>query len=517
MTQADQVPKRGRHLPWMGERLWLTLIVALAVALRLYHIHVPFIDVSDWRQTDTASIAYFYYHFGIRLLHPQLWHDGRGPDYTQLEFQISPAIAALLAHIFGFTDVLLRSIAIGFYALSTVPLWSLTRRYFGPRAALWAALCYAILPVSIFFGRAFQPEPAMVFCGNWALWAVDRWADRRGVLRYLGAMAVLTLAVLAKLPNGLLLLPAVLLAYGRDLWNWRAMFRVGRLTSVALLALVPAFLAAAYTIIQGRIASSSGGTQYVKFIVTSLHENYIAGANSLTHFLWHNMVGMAITPAGGVMAIIGLFTLFRRRNVSWVWGWGLALVFYGVVVLRAIRFQYYLMPLLPWLAMMMGVGIAAVIDSGARLPSRLARALGPAVAVCVVASILSGGLFEIQGYWPPYWPWYYLGLFVKQHTPPDATLATTGTFNPTVLYYAQRHAFRNDTLDLATLRSDMAGGATYLLDEGSVSTCLVNYLNANFPHWDSQGDILYQLAGPGVPPQLTVDLLEGTPTLNGCN
>lgn len=516
---ASGNPTSARPKLWQREYFWLALIVLFAAALRCYNIRVPFIDTSDWRQTDTATIAYFYYHYGIALLHPQLWHDGPGPDYTQLEFQISPAVAALLAHIFGYSDVLLRAVAIAFYSLSIIPLWSLIRRHFGGRAALWAALCYSVLPVAIYFGRTFQPEPAMLFCGTLALWATDRFGERGGILRYLFAVATLSLAVLAKLPNAMILLPAVLLAYQKQLWNWREMLRIGRVIAMGFLALFPAAIAAAYTLVEGRIAGSqSGGSEYVKFIVTSLPQSYIAGSASLAHFVWHNIGGMAITPAGGILALIGLGVLARHRGSAWVWGWGFAILLYGVVVLRVIRFQYYLIPILPWLALLMGVGISAVIGAAERLPAVRWRMVGPIIAVCAVASILAGGLFEIQGYWPPYWPWYYLGLFVRDHTPPGITLATTNTYNPTVLYYAERHGFRNDLLPLQTLQSDMEGGATYLLDEGGVSSCLANYLTANFPHWYSEGDILFELAGSGVSPSLTAALERGTaPQLAGCS
>lgn len=486
-----------------GPYSWLALlaVLGLCAALRLYNVHVPFVDTSDWRQTDTAAIAYFYYHQGIQLLHPQLWHDGPGPDYTQLELQISPAVAAALAHIFGYGHVLLRSVAIGFFTLSVVPLWALVRRRFGESAALWTALCYVLLPVGIFFGRVFQPEPAMCFFGTAALWAADRWGDRRTLGRYLLAIVLASVAVLAKLPNGMLLPVIVALAYGNDLWRWRAMFSGRRLVPAGLLVIVPSLAGAVYTIGQGRIASAAGGTKYVNFIVTSLGSSYIAGATSLVHYLTHNVLGMAITPGGGIAMLLGLAWLLRagKQRSGWLWVWCGCVLVYGLVVLRAIRFQYYLMPILPFFAVLMGLGLDWLARA---LPHYLPRALriAPAVlAAALTASILSGGLFEIRGYWPPYLLWYQAGRAMNRALPKDAVVILTGTFNPTLLYYARRHGYRVNPLTMGALEADVYGKARYLVDQGGISGCMSTYLQQNFPYQDIGGVTVFTLRLP-LPP-----------------
>lgn len=484
------------------EWIWLGAVLALCVALRLHNITVPLVDTSDWRQTDTAAVAYFFYHLGIQLLHPQLWHDGPGPDYTQLELQISPAVAALLAHVFGYGHVLLRAVAVGFFTLSAIPLWALVRRRFGPGAALWTVLCYSLLPVGIYFGRAFQPEPAMCFFGTLCLWAADRWAERRSVGRYLAALAAAALAVLAKLPNGMLLPAVAALAYGPELWNWRAMFAPRRLLQVAGLVLGAAVAGAAYTLIQGHI--SAHGTKYVNFIVTSLGDSYIAGAQSLWAFVRHNVLGMAVTPGGGVAAAVGLYVLLRagRRRAGWMWAWTAGVLVYAVVVLRAIRFQYYLMPVLPWLAVLMGLGLDHLAAALPRVLPRALRAVPAVLAAALTASILTGGLFQIQGYWPPYMTWYTAGTAMNRALPKDAVLILSGTFNPTILYYARRHGYRVNPLTMSGLQADVAGGARYVIDDGGIDQCMGDYLAQNFPAKTYGGVTVYTLRSP-LPPAPT--------------
>ena len=481
-------------------REWLTLaaILGLCVALRLHNVHVPLVDTSDWRQTDTGAVAYFYYHYGIRLLHPQLWHDGPGPDYTQLELQLSPAIAALLAHVFGWSDTLLRVVALALFTGAAVPLWVLVRRRLGPGAAQWTALAYVLLPVGIYFGRVFQPECAQLFFGMCGLWATDRWVERQTRGRYLFALAALSLGVLAKLPNLMLLPVAAALAYDRELWHWRTMLSWRRLLPVAGLVLIPAGAGADYTIVQSMVAAS--GTQYVNFIVLSLGDKYIAGTANLWQYVWQEVLGMAVTPAGGAAGLLGIWALARRgRRAHWVWVWAAAVLVYGVVVLRAIRFQYYLMPVLPLLAVLMGAGLQYLTAALPRALPKAARLLPPVAAAGLVASLLAGGLFQIQGFWGAYTPWHTGGLALDRALPKGAVVILTGTYNPTLLYYARRHGYRIANLTMSTLQDDVDGGARYVLDQGGIDACMGDYLASHFPSDTIGGIPVYTLHTP-LPP-----------------
>jgi hypothetical protein len=467
--------------PAAAEWLGLLGVVALSVALRLHNITVPFVDTSDWRQTDTATIAYFYYHQGIQLLHPQLWHDGPGPDYTQLELQITPAIVAVLAHVFGWGHTLLRAVALALFSLAAVPFWALVRRHFGPSTALFAALVYVLLPVGIFFGRTFQPENAQLFFGMAGLWAADRFGARRTAGTLGLAALALSLAVLAKLPNLMLLVPAAALADQDVLWKWRGIFSWRYFSPAAALVIFPTAIGLGYTVLQSAITTAAGGTRYVNFIILSLGDKYIAGSTNLGHFVWHDVLGLAVTPGGAALGILGAVALWRTRRAGWVWAWAGAIAVYGVVVLRAIRFQYYLMPLLPFFALLAGAGLAVLSGPAARRLPRIAAWLPQAGAVALVASILAGGLFELQPYWQPYWPWYREGLALRAWLPPDAVVILSGTYNPTLLYYARRHGYRDSPLTMSELRADVAGGARYVLDQGGLDPCMANYFAENFP------------------------------------
>lgn len=493
LDQGTTAGRAHRHWPVWA---WPVAVLVLAFVLRTHHLDVPLVDTSDWRQTDTATIAYFYYHLGIQLLHPQLWHDGPGPDYTQLELQITPAIVALLAHIFGFGRVLLHVVAAAFFSLAVLPLWDLTRRHLGTGAANWTVLVYALLPLGIYFGRVFQPEPAQVCFGVLALWTVDRYAARRTLWWYLGAVVAASVAVLAKLPNGMILPAVAAFAVAPDLWRWRAMLRPRRLAEVCGLVLIPVLISAGYTLLQARLTPS--GSHYVNFIVTSLGSNYIAGTDNLLRYAWRDVGGMAVTPAGLAAAIIGAAAIGRRRGMTWLWAWGLGIAVYAVVVLRAIRFQYYVMPVLPWLSILMGTGLDFLASRAPQLLRGRLRLAPQMAAVCLIGSLMTGGLFQIRGFWTPYMVWYRQGIALDHTLPKGATVILSGTYNPTLLYYARRHGYRVDLLTFPALQEDIAGGASYLLATGGIIPCMRTYLNSTFPKRNIAGLTVYTL--PSTPP-----------------
>ena len=50
--------------------LWLWLVLALGLAVRLVGLSEPLVARQAWRQTDTAAIARNYYQDGFELIHP---------------------------------------------------------------------------------------------------------------------------------------------------------------------------------------------------------------------------------------------------------------------------------------------------------------------------------------------------------------------------------------------------------------------------------------------------------------
>lgn len=185
------------------KKLALAIIVVLAVGLRLYRISSPVADWHSWRQSDTAAVARNFLRFGIDPLRPRyddLSNIQSGKDnprgWRMVEFPLYQTVGALMAKTFPSVplEIWLR--------LVTIAASSATVLLLGSMEGNLAALVFAVLPYSVYFGRTILPEPFMVFWAMLSVWLVMR---KRFAL---GAVAAAT-ALLAKPTAIFLLLPAL--------------------------------------------------------------------------------------------------------------------------------------------------------------------------------------------------------------------------------------------------------------------------------------------------------------------
>lgn len=191
-------------------------IIALSIVLRCYKIQAPVADWHSFRQVDTASVAQLFLQNGIQLFEPR-YHDvsniQSGFDnpngYRMVELPLYQATAVLFASVFHNIplDVWLRIVSIAASAGIVFLLYNIVRKFDTEHIALLAALVYAILPFSIFYGRAILPETFAVF---WAMFSVYMLLNKQSVF-ISGIFAAL--ALLSKPTAGFLLLPAPYLLY----------------------------------------------------------------------------------------------------------------------------------------------------------------------------------------------------------------------------------------------------------------------------------------------------------------
>jgi len=94
---------------------------------------------------------------------------------VELELQIVPFLAATLYKLAGVHEVFGRLITLAF-SLGTVAVIGAFARWLfaGSVAGVFAALLYAVMPGSIYYGRTFTPDATMVFFLAAALFAAAR-------------------------------------------------------------------------------------------------------------------------------------------------------------------------------------------------------------------------------------------------------------------------------------------------------------------------------------------------------
>ncbi|MGA8574718.1 MAG: glycosyltransferase family 39 protein [Candidatus Cybelea sp.] len=428
-------------------------VLLVALALRLHGIHDPMLDHPGWRQGDTAAIARNFARLQYDIMYPQTMYNGPPPNYVELELQIVPFLAATLYKIFGIHEVFGRLITVCFSLATVGTLAYFGRWLFGSAlAGLVAAFFYAIFPGSVYYGRTFMPDAAMVFFLTAALFAAARYFvedDAMTIRRALGVTALLALAYLAK-PVALLMLLPLLVMVGE-----RAR-RGGRLRAapIAAIVLVPLAVLALYDQRVGSYAEWHWASGITRLHVLPALRDALTSGSALAKKLVNFRIAIGLLRdrlLGGISFVLtvgGLVALawIPSRSRSLLWAWLAAAAIYLFVVVTVERVDYYMLALLPLAALAIG-GLAARF-AGALQSAELADrprfallALVPVVAV--VALIYSRA--PVAAYYGYNKAAYRNAAALNRTLAPDA-LVVIGHYGPDVQYYVDRFGWEEDPL-----------------------------------------------------------------------
>lgn len=449
----------------------LAAIVVLAALLRLHGIHDPILDHPGWRQGDTASIARNFATLRYNILYPQTNYDGPPPNYVELELQIVPFLAATLYKLFGIHEIFGRLLSVGF-SLGTVAVIAFFGRWLlGAPAGLFAALLFAIMPGSFYYGRTFTPDTTMVFFLTAALYAAARLLaeDERLAPRPLArATALLTLAVLAKPVAAVALVPVAAMTFAR-----KRAGRYVRASAIAVLAGIPLLI---YALYDQRVSSyaewhwASGITRL--HVLPALRAALTTPAGFLLKWAYfrqvlgmlvHTMVG----PVATALALLGFaFNLpAHSRCPSLFWGWLVGGLLYAYVVVAVERVDYYLYPLLPLAALAGGAALARVAEM---LDAYDGAALRYAAAAAGIL-LLAATVLQNRAIAAPYYRYsarVYRDAVALDRTLAPGALVVMGHYDPSVLYYIHRYGWEEDPYLWTPFDEESAirKGARYFID-----------------------------------------------------
>ncbi|HEY5426973.1 MAG TPA: glycosyltransferase family 39 protein, partial [Candidatus Tumulicola sp.] len=385
------------------------------------------------------------------FMYPQTTYNGPPPNYVELELQIVPFLAATLYKIFGIHEIFGRLLTVGFGLATVVALAYFARWLFASSiAGLAAAFLFAVFPGSVYYGRTFMPDTAMVFFLTAALYAVARFLLEDSTLapRALARTAALvTLAYLAKPVAAIGLLPIAAVVAQR--------LRAGlatRPSAIVVLVFVPLLIVWLY---DRRVASyaqwhwASGIT--LLHVLPGLRDAFAGpaafGAKWAAFFaalgmLWKTMLGPA-----GFIASIGAFAALpwlRARSKALLWAWLAASLAYVFIVVTVEPVDYYLYPLLPLCALVAGGAIARFVHatraSGAAPAARIALlALVPILGLIVTlqgrAAVAPYYRFNAQTYRDA----VRLDAILDKHA-----MVVIGHYGPDVQYYIDRFGWEED-------------------------------------------------------------------------
>ncbi|EGW40731.1 glycosyltransferase family 39 protein [Desulfosporosinus sp. OT] len=403
-------------------RILLCLILLLALLVRLRGITNPLLDNQGWRQADTASMAT---HMLGRLTNipsvflPQLNYDGATPQKVELEFPFLPYLLASTWTLFGWADIWGRLWSIVLSLVTVVGIYDLGRKMFTDRAGLYAATIYALMPLSIYYGRVVMPEPMAQAWSIWALVMIWRWRITQQESGIWKVGLLMAGAILAKLPQLMLFPVALLLGF----WPLNRK-RVVQLVHYSMFVLIPPMVY--YLWVHSQVASSS---QFVSGILT---DQVAKNVHNLDWKILEKNILRGFTDSILFLSGLGMchMIFFRSpvRMALLIWG-GIAALYIGLVCVR-IPLDYYLVPILPFAALLSGYALGQI------------KSLPGTVIVIMLLLFINRSSYT---YLTPKYQWNqdYLtqAKWIQDHTP-DSSILVLSDPPPMTFYYARRVGFR---------------------------------------------------------------------------
>jgi hypothetical protein len=474
-VQASELSGGDRNAGATADSWWivgLAAVVLLALALRLHGLHNPILDHPGWRQGDTAGIARNFARLQYNFMYPQTTYNGPPPNYVELELQIVPFLAATLYKVFGIHEVFGRLITIAFSLATVVTVAHFARWLFaGSIAGIAAAFAFAVFPGSVYYGRSFTPDTAMVFFLTAALYASARFLREDSAMapRALARTAALvTLAYLAKPVAVIALAPIAACVVER--------VRAGlptRVSAVAVLLVVPLAILWLY---DRRVASyaewhwASGiTTLHVLPGLRDAFSSFAAFAAKCVAFrtalgmLRQTMLGTAGFAASAA-ALVAL-PWIPARSKTLLWAWLIAGLAYVFVVVTVERVDYYMYPLLPLCALATGGAVARFVEVVPRLQTAPAARYALLAAVGILAVVVTlQGRAAVAPYYG-YGAQAYRNAVELDATLDKHALVVIGHYGPDVQYYIDRFGWEEDPALWTPLDEESAirKGARYFI------------------------------------------------------
>lgn len=457
----------------MQKRDWIILSVLLAMALilRMYKITIPLADWHSWRQADTMAVSRNYLRTGIDMLHPHyddfsnVQSGQYNPNgYRFVEFPLYNILTSLTAKAVPHYPIEIygRLISIIMSLLLIISVYVLMSEYENRTSAIIAGLFLAIFPYSVYYSRAALPDMTALTLGILSILFLHVWSSRSKKYEsvWYGVSLVLFACALLVKPTtiffGLPLLYIHYRRYGTDVLKKLLVY------AYFLISIVPFLLWRSW------IVQFPEGIPVSAWLFTSI--NGAGGRTSIflrpAFFRWIFLERILQLITGGFAGLfVVLGSIHKSKKGAFMISLGLAALIYLFVFEGGnVQHDYYQIMILPALAGLMGVGVSMFVASSKdTIPAWLKW---PFVCIFLALSWYFS-FYEVSKYYEINGGIVNAARIVRTLTPSTSLIATDTTGDTTLLYLSDRKGFPSlaDTPDgmakrgisyLVTFNSDYA-------------------------------------------------------------
>lgn len=454
----------------------LPFLFLLGFAVRLYGFNNPVADWHSWRQADTSSVSRNFVTQGFDLLHPT-YHDlSNVPSardnlmgYRFVEFPIYNALQAggfLIFDIFTL-EQWGRLITIFVSLLAGWFLYRLVKKYSDTTAAIFALFFYLFLPFSIYYSRTILPDQSMVMAVLGAIYFFDKWLEGnskfkdqkskakfkiQNLIYYSLALFFSAVALLLKPFAAFFLLPIVYLSWNQFGWG---IFRKWQLYVFAILCILPLAFWRVWMM------------QYPEGIPAS---NWLFNGGNIrfkgAYFFWifGDRIGRLILGFWGIgLFVVGLLINSNKAHLKkhgiFFYTFLLSSLLYLVIVARGnVQHDYYQIPIIPSLAIFLGLGSRFIFFPPKEYVSPLISRV--VLGVCIGFTLMFGWYF-VRDYYNINNPIIVeAGRVVAEKTPKNAKVIALYDGDTSFLYQTERSGWTSYQDPLPVL---IEKGAEYLV------------------------------------------------------
>lgn len=452
----------------------ISIILSGAVILRMINIFSPVSGWHSWRQSDTASIARNFYENGYNFLNPQINWGGSGTGFVESEFQVYPFIVSILYSVFGVNDVWGRLVSVIFSVLTVLGIYLLVRKIINEETALWSALIYAILPLNIFYGRAFMPDSAMLICSVYGVYFFYKWVESDSIKHFILCGIFISLAALIKLPALYLGLPLLYIAYHKYGFNLFGKFKL------YILALM-IFLPAALWYYHAHQLFLNGGSS---FGIWTYGQDKWGMFSLLTDPAWYSDIFFKsiaerhLTYPAFILFVWGLFIKRTHTNEKLFDVWLIAVMIFIFIAAQAHRAQeYYTLPFTIPASVFTGKFLAKYLPIFSRKIKEIYTSNKFITTFTVICILLTGVLsyLRVARFYKSEnlsQPLFKIASDVRSVTKPEDKIITVGNGNPVYLNHSHRFGWTAmpQQLDSLFIASHVKEGAKLIAGEKNVFT-----------------------------------------------